>query len=129
MEETLGRLKAAGCFLGAATLKKERFAREMLEERASCPALTRCAAWTKKTGSPRRLSGAACGPQRQNRRKRFWWGTAALTPAGAEEAGIAFLAVTYGFGFHDRERPKELGAVLVADTAGEIAALLGAQER
>ena len=37
MEETLGRLKAAGCFLGAATLKKERFAREMLEEQGILP--------------------------------------------------------------------------------------------
>lgn len=31
MEETLRRLKEAGCFLGVATLKNETFAKEMLD--------------------------------------------------------------------------------------------------
>lgn len=55
-------------------------------------------------------------------------GDSAFDAHGANEAGIPLLAVTYGFGFRSRKQAEESGAALVAETAGEIPALLGVKQ-
>ena len=47
---------------------------------------------------------------------------------GAKEAGIDFLAVTYGFGFKDQKLLKDYNVTMVAENAYDIAKLLCEKE-
>lgn len=121
MEETLRGLRAQGCFLGIATLKKESFARDILKQANLLP-------WFH----------AVCGTDRQDRFtkadliERGRWaagvsreetvlvGDSIFDLEGAEEAGVAFLAVTYGFGFRTPQSRRALSPRWTAHTPGEI---------
>ena len=125
MEETLCRLKAAGCFLGAATLKQEHFAKEILKEQgllAYFDAVCGMDAEDRLTKADliRRCMQAA----KAGKEETILVGDSIFDAAGAAEAGVAFMAVTYGFGFHGQENPREHGAAMIAETAGEIGDLL-----
>ena len=125
MEKTLRRLKEAGCFLGVATLKKDIFAKEMLDALGLLSYFDMVSGMDAddsltKADLIRRCMQAAMSEKKET----ILVGDSAFDAAGAREAGTAFLAVTYGFGFQDPEQAKEAGAVLVAETAGEIADLL-----
>lgn len=125
MANTLSRLKKAGCYLATATLKKEIFAREMLKELG----LFSCFDVVYGADEEGRLTkadlirkcmeaaGATAGDT-------ILVGDSPFDADGAAEAGTAFLGVTYGFGFRDREAAQAKGASLIADTPAEIAALL-----
>lgn len=58
----------------------------------------------------------------------MWNGDSSYDAAGAREAGIEFLAVTYGFGFSDTEEARSLGAAWIADAPRDIPNLFGLQE-
>ena len=125
MEKTLRRLKEAGCFLGVATLKKDIFAKEMLDALGLLSYFDMVSGMDAddsltKADLIRRCMQAAMSEKKET----ILVGDSAFDAAGAREAGIAFLAVTYGFGFQDRKQLADCGAVLVAETAGEIADLL-----
>ena len=130
MEETLRRLKEAGCFLGVATLKNETFAKEMLDTLRLLSYFDMVCGMdaddrlTKADLIRRCMQGA-----KSEKKETILVGDSAFDAAGAREAGIAFLAVTYGFGFQKPEQAKEVGAVMVAETAGEIADLLCRAEK
>lgn len=125
MEEALRRLKAAGRFLGVATLKKEAFARDILEECGLLPffdavygmdegdTLTKAALIDKC----RRDADAAPG-------ETVLVGDTPFDAQGAAEAGTAFLAVTYGFGFRDAAAARSGGAAMTAASPQEAAGLL-----
>lgn len=125
MEETLRRLKAAGCFLGTATLKREPFAKEILKEQGLLSYFDVVCGMDAgdhltKADLVRRCMQAA----KSEKEDTVLVGDSKFDAAGAKEAGVAFLAVTYGFGFHDRENPGDYGAVMIAEDAGVIADLL-----
>lgn len=122
MEETLKQLKAAGCFLGTATLKKEDFAREMLRELGLLPYFDmvcgmdsedRC---TKADLIRRCMQFAGAGAD-----ETVLVGDSFFDAVGAQEAGVDFLAVTYGFGFRSREALQGIRAAMAADSAEEVA--------
>ena len=52
-------------------------------------------------------------------------GDSAYDAEGAEECGMDFIAVTYGFGFTTREKAEAVKSVFVADTVEEVADYLG----
>lgn len=125
MEETLRRLKEAGCFLGVATLKNETFAKEMLDALGILSYFDIVCGMDAsdrltKADLIRRCMQAA----KSEKKETILVGDSAFDAAGAREAGIAFLAVTYGFGFQDQKQLEDCGAIMVAETAGEIADLL-----
>lgn len=126
MKEALRQLREGGLFLAAATLKKEGFAREILEEQGLLPyfgavcGMDENDSLTKADLIRRGTQAAGC-----KREETILVGDSAFDAHGANEAGIPLLAVTYGFGFRSRKQAEESGAALVAETAGEIPALLG----
>lgn len=117
----LERLRDAGCFLGTATLKRELFAREMLENFSIAGYFhTVCGMDERNTKRKadliqegRKLAGAS-------KENTLLVGDSLQDALGAEEAGISFLAVTYGFGFQKGKIPKEIKAAAAADTVFEI---------
>lgn len=124
--DTLSRLKAAGYFLGTATLKKEAFALEMLEELellfyfdAVCGA--------DADGRLAKADLIQMGMDRAGARPQqtVLVGDSLYDAEGARQAGVAFLAVTYGFGFRSAEEARqEPGVSMVARNPEEIARLL-----
>ena len=125
MEGTLRQLREAGYFLGVATLKREIFAEDMLRRQGLLPyfdvvcgmdegdsatksdLIKRCMRYANVSGDETVLVGDS-----------------AYDAVGAAQAGVTFLAVTYGFGFQDREAAIEAGAAMTAETAEEIGRLL-----
>ena len=122
---TLGKLKRSGCYLGAATLKKETFANEMLLELGLRSYFDVVCGMDEddcltKVDLIRRCMQAA----KSSREETILVGDSEFDADGARKAGITFLAVTYGFGFQDQKKLKECGVSMVAETAAEIADLL-----
>ena len=120
--ETLDRLKQAGCFLGTATLKKEAFAREILEQTGLLPHLDAVCGMdehdrlTKADLIRRCMQQAGADPA-----KTVLVGDSEFDRAGAREAGIDFLAVTYGFGFADQDSLQGMAPERIAHTPADIA--------
>ena len=122
LEQSLRKLRKAGCFLGVATLKKEEFAKEILEEIkllsffdfvCGMDANDRL---TKADLILRCMQKAGAG-----RSETILVGDSEFDAAGAREAGVDFLAVTYGFGFRDPEAFQKWKVAKTADRAEEIA--------
>ena len=122
MHACLKQLKLAGCLLGAATLKRETYAKEMLEELRLLPYFDIVRGMDKddrlsKADLIRRcLKDANC-----RREEAVLGGDSELDAAGAQEAGVDFLAVTYGFGFQTPESLKKYRVDMTADAPCQIA--------
>ena len=122
MEDTLIRLRDAGCFLGTATLKKESFAKEMLKDLGLSPYFDLVCGMdaddrlTKSDLIRRGMQYAGAAGS-----ETVLVGDSEFDAIGAREAGVDFLAVTYGFGFRSREDLKETNSAMIADSASEIA--------
>lgn len=126
MAQVLRQLREDGSFLGVATLKKEDFAREMLE---GCGILscfdTVCGmdaadSLTKADLLRRGMQRAGAAPD-----DTVLVGDSEFDVTGAKEAGVGFLAVTYGFGFHEPDALERYGINRWADTPQEIPQRLG----
>ena len=64
-----------------------------------------------------------------SRRETILVGDSMFDATSAQEAGVAFLAVTYGFGFQDRQEWEAKNVHLVAQTAQDIVRqILAAQD-
>lgn len=130
MEEVLARLRRAGCFLGAATLKRESFAKEMLEALSLLPyfhivcGMDADDRLTKADLVRRCLAFAGI-----RREEAVLVGDSAFDAKGAEEAGVDFLAVTYGFGYRDDSLPAAGTAVFTARYPLEIPAFVCADRK
>lgn len=121
MEDTLKQIRAAGCFLGVATLKKEQFAREILErlqvlsyfdvvcgadeadERTKADLILEC---LRRSGS--------------SKEECILVGDSEFDAKGAAEAGVDFMAVLYGFGFQNMNALRSAEIRGLARNAGEI---------
>ena len=124
--DTLCRLKAAGYFLGTATLKKEAFALEMLEELELLPYFDAvCGADADGRLAKADLIQMGMGRAGARPQQTVLVGDSLYDAKGARQAGVAFLAVTYGFGFRSAEEARqEPGVSMVARNPEEIARLL-----
>ncbi len=130
MAEALQALKAGGCSLGVATLKKETFAQDILRETGlasyfdAVHGMDRDDRLTKAE-----LIRRCMRDMRADDKETVLVGDSAFDAQGAQEAGVAFLAVTYGFGFRDGKEARALGAKWVADAPGQIPdAVIGSKE-
>lgn len=121
MKETLQKLKERGCFLGTATLKKEEFARKMLDDLGllSCFDAV-CGADATDSVTKAGLILRAVKLARVKKEDTILAGDTPYDAQGAREAGVDFLAVTYGFGYGKEEKGKIPGAVGTAGNAAEI---------
>ena len=122
IEQSLNKLREAGCYLGTATLKKENFAKEMLEGLGILSYFDTVCGMDKddrftKADLIRRCMQYAGVPAE----KTILVGDSEFDAAGAREAGVDFLAVTYGFGFHDKKALEKWDVTKSADRADEIA--------
>lgn len=122
MHDCLKRLKLAGCLLGAATLKRETYAKEMLEELELLPyfdvvrGMDEDDRLTKAELITRCTRDAGCAKE-----ETILVGDSEFDAAGAQEAGVDFLAVTYGFGFQTPESLKKYRVDMTADAPCQIA--------
>lgn len=125
MEQVLGSLKKAGCQIGLATLKAERFLEVMLKDmgikdyfdavygmddadrRTKAQLIELCMCDLKAAPVSTVLVGDSVHDQ-----------------DGARCAGVAFLGVTYGFGFKQGTLSPKVGAVAVADNCTQLLELL-----
>ncbi|MGI6011843.1 MAG: HAD family hydrolase [Ruminococcus sp.] len=121
VQKVLAELKARGCFLGTATLKKEEFARKMLQQLGLLSYFSAvCGTDEKDSATKAELILRAMKLAQADRRNTILVGDTPYDERGAGEAGVDFLAVTYGFGFCG-SKPQEISrAVYVAQKASEI---------
>ncbi len=120
--QALTRLREAGCRLCVATLKNEEFAREMLRELGLLPYFhTVCGMDADDSLTKAALIGRCRERAGAERRETLMVGDSLFDAQGAEEAGVDFLAVTYGFGFRTPESARAAGAAMAAGSPEEAA--------
>ncbi len=99
-EELLKELRAKGCMIGAATLKAEIFAKEMLKEMGIFKYFdVVCGMDLADKNSKASLVGKCVDFFKCEKREAVLVGDSMNDYSGAAEAGVAFVGVTYGFGF------------------------------
>ena len=125
IERMLRTLKQSGKFLGVATLKKEEFARAILK-RLGLSSLFDCICGMdeedtlSKTELLRRCRQISSFPKEET----ILVGDTISDAAGAHEAGISFLAVTYGFGFQQEGELSKNRVKWIAQTPFQVADFL-----
>lgn len=123
--ELLPRLKQKGFLMGVATLKREDYACTLLEHFGIdryCDSICGsdfASQMQKKDVLSKCLAALELPPK-----KALLIGDTASDGDGAGEAGVPFLAVTYGFGFHTANRWKPYRPVFTAATVSQIAQFL-----
>lgn len=126
----LENLRRAGCFVGVATLKNETFALDMLKELgllSGVDAVCGMDAHDRMTKADLVLRCMSlAGADREN---TVLVGDSEFDAVGAREAGVAFLAVTYGFGFRQPGSLEHNAVTMTADTPGGIADSLGITQK
>lgn len=122
VERMLRQLRSAGRYLATATLKKEEFAREMLAEQGLLPyfhdVFGADAQGNRSKADLVRLGCAAAGASPG---ETVLVGDSVFDAEGAQAAGVAFLAVTYGFGFSSVEEAVQHPHVTMAAKTPEEA--------
>lgn len=120
MKQALHSLKDYGCFLGIATLKKESFAKEILKDLGLLSYFDVVCGMDEEDRLTKTILIKKC-MQRANasQNETVLVGDSEFDAAGAKEAGIDFLAVTYGFGFLHRT-PEEFRLKITASMPSEI---------
>lgn len=122
--QALRELREAGCRIATATLKQERFAAEILKETGLLPLFDAvCGMDEEDRRTKADLIRHCMGLMRAAKSRTILVGDSRYDAAGAREAGIAFLAVTYGFGFREGE---SLPCPCASSPAGIVPALRAA---
>lgn len=104
MSDALQTLQMQGCCLGVATLKKEDFAREMLALGGLLPLFhTICGMDADDTLTKPELIARCRLEMNAPPEESVLIGDTVFDQTAAKDAGIAFLPVTYGFGFQQND--------------------------
>lgn len=115
MTEVIKQLKEKGLFIGVATLKKEEFAKEMLMNLGMSEYLDVIVGMDGKDKLTKAgMIQKALKLMQQKSSEAVLVGDSFYDAVGAEEAGIDFIGVTYGFGFkteEDVQQYKNVGTV------------------
>lgn len=125
MKEFLEKAYEDGMKLGVATLKLEAFAVEMLEYMGvghlfECiKGIDPLSKHNKKTILLECLKEMGI-----DKEEAVLIGDSSFDEIGAREAGVDFIAVTYGFGFHSEADICELNTVMIAQSTTELDVLL-----
>lgn len=108
MTEVLKQLKENGLFVGVATLKKEEFAKEMLGNLGMSEYLDVIVGMDGKDKLTKAgMIQKALSLLQQKSSETVLIGDSFYDAVGAEEAGVDFIGVTYGFGFKTEEDVKQ----------------------
>lgn len=121
MERTLRRLKDAGIRIALATLKHERFAEKMLQNLGVADYFDCICAFDGSAGCDKKvLLHRVCRTLNIPEQDSVLIGDSVFDAIGAEQAGMDFLAVTYGLGFRNAAQAQEQANVGVLASADEI---------
>lgn len=121
IEAALKQLKRLGCFIGTATLKREHFAKRILKEQGLISYFDLVSGMDENdTLTKVDLIRCCMRTAKVSRKETILVGDSMFDAASAQETGVAFLAVTYGFGFQDRQEWEAENVHLVAQTAQDI---------
>lgn len=125
IRDCLWRLRQAGCLLGTATLKKESFAVDILKEQNILSCMDAVCGINENDCLHKRDLILNCMDQLGGAPwETILVGDSFFDAEGAAEAGIAFLAVTYGFGFQEKKSLDRYPTVGKAEHPKEIADIL-----
>ncbi|MGI6007371.1 MAG: HAD hydrolase-like protein [Ruminococcus sp.] len=122
IKDLLKNLKRKNICLGTATLKKEEFAGEMLKYLDLYPFFdVVCGADENDSITKAGLIHRAVAQTGSDPENTLLIGDTVYDAEGAWEAGVNFLAVTYGFGFKNPGELRHPGITGIADSVSEIA--------
>lgn len=125
IDDTLHCLKKAGYLLGTATLKSEAFAKEILRSLSLLPYFDVVCGMDEKDHLTKSDLILKCMQvTSSDARETLLVGDSEFDAVGAKEAGVDFLAVTYGFGFQDPSAFERFQITATAETPYKIAELL-----
>jgi phosphoglycolate phosphatase len=123
--EILSYLKAKRYAQGVATLKLEDVAKEMLIHlKINCFMDTVCGGLTNLHLSKAQLIEKCLNQLNKTKEEALFIGDSVYDALGAEQAGIDFIAVTYGFGFQNMEEVNEFSNVASIMAAKELVTIL-----
>ena len=125
MEEMLKGLKAKGCKLSVATMKPWLFTRICLEAKGASELFDSVACYQDNSGvSKAQLILQTLEEMGGSPEEAVMVGDTASDGRGAAEAGLDFVAVTWGFGFHGKEDLTDVAHVCCANTMEELQSFL-----
>lgn len=121
VKECLRRLKCTDAFLGVATLKKEEFAAAILKDLGLFSYFDYvCGADQKDTLTKKDLIWQCMEQFGCTFSQTILVGDSIFDAKGAAQAGVDFLAVTYGFGFQEKESLHSYPVKYIASHPKEI---------
>lgn len=125
MKRVLRSLKEAGCQIGLATLKAERFLKVMLENMEIEDFFdTVCGMDDADRRTKAQLIELCMRDLKATPVNTVLVGDSVYDQDGAQCAGISFLGVTYGFGFKKGALSPQIGEIAVADSCTQLLELL-----
>lgn len=125
MEETLVELKRRGYSIGVTTLKKESFAKEMLEQFGLSKYFDVIIGMDDKDQLTKsEMVKKALGILEVSEDSAILVGDSSYDAIGAWEANVNFIAVTYGFGFKSVEDVNNYSFIGVVREPMEILSIL-----
>lgn len=125
MKELLEKLKILNFKIGIATLKNENFAREMADHLGilkyfdNISGMNNCDSLSKSD-----IIDICIDKLNADKENTLFIGDSEFDAIGSEKSNVDFIAVTYGFGFKNKEYEKYNHIVLVADKVKDIEKVL-----
>lgn len=125
MEDTLKELKKSGCILGVATLKREDFAIEILNDLNLSKYFDIVCGIDKndKLTKAQLIERCICLNQ-GTKEQTILVGDSEYDAEGAKEARVDFCAVLYGFGFNEAKSLKNKQISMIAENPSEIFSII-----
>ena len=121
MEDTLRKLKERGVKIGVATLKKDEFAKHMLEHLNLSHYFDVIVGMdTNDKLTKAGIIQKVVSILGQKAERTVMVGDSFYDALGAEEAGVDFIGVTYGFGFKNAQDVRQYKAIATANMPIEI---------
>lgn len=121
VKESLVSLKEQGYFLGVATLKREIFAKEILSDLGIIQYFdVVCGIDEKDQLTKADLLNKCLSELKVDKNDTILIGDSEYDAEGAEQVGIDFMAVTYGFGFKSNESLRGNRIKLIAESGAEL---------
>ena len=126
IEELLVNLKSNGMKLAVATLKREDFAKKMLEDMKVARMFDHILGMDiEDTLNKEKLLRKCVELVNVKTNEAVLIGDSMNDAKGADACEMDFIGVTYGFGFSDKKDINSVGAIFAADTPEEVSDFLG----
>lgn len=124
--ELLDTLKKQGFIIGVATLKRDDYAHTLLEHyHIAKYCTTICGSDFASKMTKADVLNKCIDELKLTKKEVVLIGDTTSDGGGANEAGVDFIAVTYGFGYRTKEEWNRYHPIFTADSAMEIQSFLG----